>query len=162
MIDLPTVRALIERARADTADGLTAREQLVTVADRLCHDAGKAQARGDHWKGVAIEMEQDRDRLLAELNRIRALRPAATISPAVHTPGRVLAYLHRLGWVREGGGRVAELWHLVGEPDKRVMVPLIPRAPDYAKVLRFLVSDLARVQGAGEDSVLAGIEAEDA
>lgn len=36
MIDLNEVRALAEAARADTTDGLTARERLADVVDGLC------------------------------------------------------------------------------------------------------------------------------
>lgn len=36
MIDLTEARALAERARADTSDGLTAREQLPDLVEALC------------------------------------------------------------------------------------------------------------------------------
>lgn len=162
MIDLTEYRALAAAARADTSDGLEAREMLPGVVDRLSHDLLKAQARGDHWKRVAAEMEQDRDRLLAELDQARSFRlahPADAVDPERHTPERVRAHLQRLGWVRERGGRVVELWHPVGAPEKRVTVPLIPTAPDYAKALGFLVSDLADLYGPGQLVVLAAIEA---
>lgn len=118
--------------------------------------------RGDHWKRVAVEMEQDRDRLRAELDRARRLRlarPSAAVDPAVHTPQRVRAYLAAGGWEVAEGGRVAELWHLAALPDRQLLVPLIPSAPDYAKVLGILASDLAERYSVGELRVLADIEA---
>jgi len=131
--------------------------------------------RGDHWKRVAAEIERDRDRLLALLDQARtALAVAAeravrlgcvgaAVDPAVHTPQRVTAHLGRLGWVRDGGGRIVELWRLPGCPDVCVTVPLLPDGPDYEKVLGFLVSDLARAHGVGATQVLNDIaEADDA
>ncbi len=134
MIDLPEACALAERARENTADGLTAREELPGLVDRL-----------------AVELREARS--------LRLAHPADAVDPGVHTPERVRAHLRRLGWAREAGGRTAELWHPVGAPGPRVTVPLIPTAPDYAKRLGFLVSDLADLYGPGQLVVLASIAA---
>jgi len=126
--------------------------------------------RSDEWPRSVYALDRtDMEALLALLDEtrmaladarsFRLAHPADAVDPARHTPERVRAHLERLGWVREGGGRVAELWHPVGAPEKRVMVPLIPTAPDYAKVLGFLVSDLADLYGPGQLVVLAAIEA---
>lgn len=132
--------------------------------------------RSGEWpRGVYALDRTDMDAVLALLDQARtaldraaerAIRlgcVAAAIDPAVHTPERVTAHLGRLDWVREGGGRVAELWRQPGEQARRVTVPLIPDSPDYEKVLGFLVSDIARAHGVGELQVLHDIgEAGDA
>lgn len=162
MIDLTQARALAVAARADTSDGLEARELLPGVVDRLSHDLLKAQARGDHWKRAATEMERDRDRLAAQLREARSLRlahPADAVDPERHTPERVITYLRKLGWVREGGAEIAELWRHPTDAKRRVMLPLHPGAVDYARALGFLVSDLADLYGPGQLVVLAAIEA---
>lgn len=132
--------------------------------------------RSGEWpRGVYALDRTDMDAVLALLDQARAALAAAAeravrlgcvaaaVDPAVHTPQRVIAHLERLGWVREGGGRVAELWRQPGEQALRVTVPLVPDSPDYEKVLGFLVSDLARAHGVGELQVLKDIaEAGDA
>jgi|GEM_PF-6089400 len=137
------------------------------LGGELVHSAA---FRSEEWpRGVYALERTDMEAVLALLDetrtalaRARSLclaHPADAVDPERHTPERVRAYLQRLGWVREGGGRVAELWHPVGAPEQRVTVPLIPTAPDYAKVLGFLVSDLADLYGPGQLVVLAAIEA---
>ena len=96
---------------------------------------------------------------LAAARSLRLAQPSQAVDPAVHTPQRVRAYLAAGGWEVAEGGRVAELWHLAALPDRQVLVPLIPSAPDYAKVLGILASDLAERYGVGELRVLADIEA---
>jgi len=126
--------------------------------------------RSDEWPRGQYALDRaDMEAVLALLDETRAAlaearslclaHPADAVDPERHTPERVRAHLRRLGWVREGGGRVAELWHPAGTPEQRVTVPLIPTAPGYAKVLGFLVSDLADLYGPGQLVVLAAIEA---
>lgn len=132
--------------------------------------------RSEEWPRRSYALNRpDVEALLALLDQARTALTAATeralrlgcvaaaVDPAVHTPQRVTAHLEQLGWTREGGGRLAELWRQPGEQARRVTVPLIPDSPDYEKVLGFLVSDLARAHGVGEVQVLKDIaEATDA
>lgn len=137
MIDLQAARALAEAARADTSDGLDARERLADAVEELA----------------------------AEVERLRSLRlahPGDAVDPQVHTPGRVRAYLAATGWQVGAGGRVAEFWHRADSRDLQVLVPLIPTAPDYARALGMLAADLADRFGGGELQVLAEIEVTDA
>lgn len=127
-------RALATAARNDTGDGLTAREPLPAIVDALCDEVERAR-------------------------RLRLASPSAAVDPAVHTPQRVRAYLAAGGWEVAEGGRVAELWRLVALPDRQVLVPLIPTAPDYAKVLGALATDLAERYSVGELGILADIAA---
>jgi hypothetical protein len=134
MIDLREARALAEAARADTSEGLEAREKLPDVVDALLAEVKRAYS-------------------------LRLERPSAAVDPEVHTPQRVRAYLAAGGWEVAEGGRVAELWRLAAVHDRQVTVPLIPTAPDYAKVLGMLATDLAKRYSVGELRVLAEIAA---
>ena len=132
--------------------------------------------RSEEWPRRSYALTRaDVEALLAHLDQARAALDraaerairlgcvAAAIDPAVHTPERVTAHLGRLDWIREGGGRIAELWRQPGEQALRVTVPLIPDGSDYERVLGFLVSDVARAHGVGELQVLKDIaEAGDA
>lgn len=93
---------------------------------------------------------------LAAARSLRLDRPSQAVDPAAHTPARVLAYLRGLGWVREGGAEIAELWR-DPESGQRVTVSLHPNASDYAKTVGFLASDLATLRGTGELQILSEI-----
>lgn len=137
MIDLEAVRALAERARADTADGLTAREQLADAADAMA----------------------------GEIETARGLRVAhASLVPLIdkqrHCPARVRAYLTWQGWEMKRRHPESSEWG--GPSGSRLLVLDSTRFSDYAKVTAMLVSDVATVLGIGELQALAEIEACDA
>lgn len=171
MIDTARARALAAAARADTTDGLTAREQLAQVVEELCDGLDKACARGDHWKRVAVEMEQDRDRL-ADLDlRARSLRIVARsleplIDPAVHCPGRLRAYLAARGWVLHEQHPEASHWRhdtkiRRGWEAQHSLVLMLDstRFSDYAQRMAETAVDMADFEGVGELQVLADIAA---
>lgn len=138
MIDLPEARALIERAREDTSDGLTARERLVQVAGELCDAL-------EHARSLRLE------------------RPADAVDPARHTPERVRVYLAARGWHPVAERETYDLWQFGREPmADAVCMPSRPGASDYRKRLGIALGDLARHYGTGELAVLTGIEAADA
>ncbi len=123
--------------------------------------------RSEEWpRGFYALNRPDMEALLAlldqareEVTRVRSLRldrPSQAVDPAVHTPAQVLAYLRELGWEREGGADIAELWR---DPvsGQRVTVSLHPDAPDYARRMGELASDLATLHGMGELQILAEI-----
>jgi len=125
----------------------------------------QATARGDHWKKVAVEIEQDRDRLLGELEAAYELRLEwgsirAAVDPEVHTPARMLALLAGFGWVKERARRGGEVWHSQPEEDGDmtfVFVPLETSFADWDKRAAELARDLADRLGTGELGVLARI-----
>lgn len=49
MTDLTAYRALAERARADTSDGLEARELLADAVDELADEIDRLRLGGDTW-----------------------------------------------------------------------------------------------------------------
>lgn len=133
-------------------DGYATDEFFASMGDARLHFSTHTT---DDWVNQIGKLRRQLD----QARSLRLAHPAGAVDPERHTPERVRAHLKRLGWVREGGGRVAELWHPVGAPGPRVTVPLIPTAPGYAKVLGFLVSDLAGLYGPGQLAVLADIAA---
>lgn len=155
MIDLMAVTELILAARHDTADGLTARERLIPVAAAMADEIAvlreTVMAYGEDIADLRKELEK--------LRRYRLEHPADAVNPYVHTPQRVIAYLRSLGWVREGGAEIAEMWRHPDDPQRQVMLSLHPHAVDYARVTGFLASDIASSLGVGEAQVLADIAA---
>ena len=65
MIDLDEVRALAEAARADTSDGLAAREKLADVVDELLDMLGRPETTwGAQWlagTGGVLPRDDERD-----------------------------------------------------------------------------------------------------
>jgi hypothetical protein len=125
----------------------------------------KAGSRGDHWKRVAVEMEQDRDRLLDELRLSRSLRLEwsairAALNPEVHTSARTIAYLTARGWVKDHERRGGEVWaHKRGCAKVMVFVPLDTSYADWDKKMAEMANDVAGRMGTGELDVLAGVAA---
>jgi len=135
MTDLAEYRALAATARADTSDGLLAREKLPDVVDALA----------------------------GELARVRSLRlahPANAVDPWRHTPPAARAYLAAQGWVRVAARETYEVWQL-GEGDRApcAILPAEPGASDYCKRFGLMLTDLADAGGVGELQALADIEA---
>lgn len=146
MIDLPTVRALIERAREDTLDGLTARERLVSTAEQMAAEIQAARAVRAMPRSIEPLIDKER-----------------------HSPARVRAYLAANGWALFKEYEDCSEWTKpdvkrpgwIGE-DGIVMILDSTRFSDYAHHLAMTVGVLAQANFTGELGVLAGIEAEDA
>lgn len=90
VIDLPTVRALIERAREDTSDGLTAREQLAGVAAELCDALATAEQDRDDWRRASEAEAQGgkaRAEMLARVEGVLAKLREIADGPTTYSPG---------------------------------------------------------------------------
>lgn len=77
-------------------------------------------------------------------------------------PGEVAAYLVQQGWaLQRADARWAEYVKQLEAEAVVLEVPLLADAPDYARVLTFLLEDIARLESRTPAAVLRDIDAAD-
>ena len=68
---------------------------------------------------------------------------AALVEPLAPTPGQLVAWLEGYGWVRV---RASGAWQVMFWGPHHLDVPQLEHAPDYARCVGQLISDVAEVE----------------
>jgi hypothetical protein len=100
------------------------------------------------------------DRLLGEIERLRARVTVIASDVAGIQPSQVVAYMRATGWVLE---RVVPThWYIMYRGCHGMDVPAMVDAPDYTTVLARMVNDLSKIEGRPGLDIVDAIRATEA